>query len=44
LVVDHCHSTGKVRGLLCSNCNRGIGMLQERVDILQNAIDYLKEN
>ena len=44
LVVDHCHETGKIRGLLCSNCNRGIGMLQDNVNVLQNAIDYLKEN
>lgn len=44
LVVDHCHTSGKIRGLLCSNCNRGIGMLQDNVDVLQKAIDYLKEN
>lgn len=41
LAVDHDHKTGEVRGLLCNNCNRGIGHLQENVDTLKNAIDYL---
>ena len=43
LSVDHCHKTGKVRGLLCSNCNHGIGMLKDNIGILENAIKYLKE-
>jgi hypothetical protein len=42
--VDHCHKTEKVRGLLCDVCNRAIGMLNDDVNILQNAINYLKEN
>ena len=42
LVVDHCHSTGMVRGLLCHNCNRALGLLQDSVDSLQRALDYLK--
>jgi hypothetical protein len=42
LVVDHCHSTGKVRGLLCHNCNRGIGLLQDSVENLLSAKDYLE--
>ena len=41
LHVDHDHTTGTVRGLLCSNCNRGIGLLQENVLFLQNAISYI---
>ena len=41
LDVDHCHTTNKVRGLLCNNCNRGIGHLQEDVNVMTNAIKYL---
>lgn len=44
LVVDHCHSTGKVRGLLCGNCNFGIGNFKDNCDNLNNAIQYLKES
>ena len=44
LSVDHDHETGKVRGLLCRQCNIGIGRLKESVEILQNAIDYLKSH
>jgi uncharacterized Zn finger protein (UPF0148 family) len=39
--VDHNHSTNKVRGLLCSRCNVGIGLLKENISILQSAIKYL---
>ena len=39
--VDHCHSTKKVRGLLCSKCNQGIGLFNEDVENLKNAVDYL---
>jgi hypothetical protein len=42
LAVDHCHDTGKVRGLLCVSCNRGIGMLKHNRDLLQKAIAYLE--
>jgi len=41
LVVDHCHDTGEVRGLLCVRCNTGIGMLQDNAEILASAVDYL---
>lgn len=43
LVVDHCHTTGKVRQLLCSSCNSGIGHLKESEQILTSAIAYLRK-
>lgn len=44
LHVDHCHVTNKVRGLLCSNCNRALGLFKDSINILNSAIDYLKDN
>lgn len=41
LAVDHCHNSGKVRGLLCAHCNTGIGMLRESIEILDKAKEYL---
>lgn len=41
LFIDNCHETGKVRGLLCSSCNTGIGMLKDDPDVLRAAISYL---
>lgn len=40
-VVDHCHSTGKVRGLLCVPCNLALGYVQDDPAILRSAITYL---
>ena len=41
LCVDHCHKTNEVRGLLCDNCNRGIGLLRDSKELLKRAIKYL---
>jgi len=41
LYIDHNHDNGKVRGLLCNNCNTGIGMLRDDVDIVNRAYAYL---
>lgn len=44
LCVDHNHTTGKVRGLLCSNCNAGVGMFEEDKSRMTRAIEYLREH
>lgn len=44
LYVDHCHKTGKIRKLICGNCNSGLGMFKDRIDLLQLAISYIKEH
>ena len=41
LDVDHCHDTGKIRGLLCNSCNRAIGLLKEDEKIIKKAAEYL---
>lgn len=43
LAVDHNHITGKVRGLLCWNCNYSLGLLKEDINILQNMIKYIRD-
>lgn len=43
-VVDHCHDTGKIRGLLCHACNTGIGSLRDSVEVLASAIGYLSRS
>lgn len=42
LAVDHNHDTGKIRGLLCKNCNIGLGMFFDNIDFLESAVVYLK--
>jgi hypothetical protein len=44
LCLDHNHSTNKVRGILCNNCNRGLGFLGDNKDIILSAYKYLLDN
>lgn len=43
LAVDHCHKNGHVRGLLCTHCNHGLGKFKDSIELLQKAIEYIKE-
>ncbi|MFF7634246.1 endonuclease domain-containing protein [Kitasatospora sp. NPDC008050] len=38
--VDHCHKTGRVRGLLCENCNKAFGLVRESIETLEAMIAY----
>jgi hypothetical protein len=42
--VDHCHKTGKVRGLLCTACNRALGLFKDNPAVLRNAAEYLEKH
>lgn len=42
--IDHCHNTGKIRGILCSSCNKGLGMFKDNTKLLNKAIEYLKNS
>ena len=42
--VDHCHTTGKVRAILCTNCNRGLGHFQDNPELLLKAADYINQH
>ena len=41
LSVDHCHTSGKIRGLLCSNCNSALGLLNEDRDRIHKLLEYI---
>ncbi len=40
--VDHCHTTNKVRGILCSRCNQGLGLFRDNTTYLLSAKEYLE--
>lgn len=44
LCVDHCHITSKIRGLLCDACNVGLGRFNDNLELLEKAVEYLKES
>lgn len=44
LCIDHCHKTGKVRDVLCMNCNFAIGYFKDSEEIMQKAIDYINKH
>ena len=44
MAVDHCHSSGKVRGILCYQCNMGLGNFKDEPFILENALNYLRSH
>lgn len=43
LAIDHCHKTGKVRGVLCQKCNTALGGFKDSIELLENAIRYLSK-
>lgn len=43
LVVDHCHNSGEIRGLLCPNCNKGLGLFKDSPERMERAAQYLIE-
>ena len=41
--MDHCHDTNKIRGLICNDCNIGLGMFKDNIQSLANAVSYLEK-
>lgn len=44
LVVDHCHTTGAIRELLCNNCNTALGLLNEDISVIQQLENYVRKH
>lgn len=44
LAVDHSHSTGEIRGLLCDMCNKGLGLFYDNTENLKKAIEYMERS
>ena len=42
--IDHCHTTGKIRGLLCHNCNAALGLFKDSPEVLSRAVEYLNDS
>lgn len=42
--IDHDHATGKIRGLLCDNCNKALGHLKDSIEIANCVLEYLKKS
>ena len=43
LAVDHCHESGRIRGLLCNNCNRGLGLFDDSKERIASALEYMNQ-
>jgi hypothetical protein len=43
LSIDHCHITGKIRGLICNNCNVGLGRFKDSLETLRKAVKYCEK-
>jgi hypothetical protein len=43
-VIDHCHKTKNIRGILCDTCNKGLGFFKDDINLLNSAIKYLNES
>lgn len=44
LSIDHCHETGRVRGLLCTDCNQALGLLKDDTQVMLRAVQYLEDS